>query len=212
MFTKWLIHALQRRVKKMSADERNEVRKLSESIKTDELVSDTKHTRRKSKKQERRKNMADEKTAKTPEVKDEAKVEEKAETTEKVEEAKTAEGADKAQETAKETETQTDTDTQEQTTDPQVEETEPQGNGIDVNDLVTKDMLTQALASMEAKFNAVVKENSDLKEQLSKAVDDAKGLRAKYEDSDFGNNSSKGVSARDTRSYENFEDYSRQFM
>lgn len=212
MFTMWLIHALHRRSKRMSADERKAVRKLSESLSADELHGDTRHN---SKKHKRRKNMADEKTAKqaTDKVEDEAKetTETKVDETEKVDKSTEAESGDK--DAPKADDTSAETETEAETTAPQVQEVEQQGNGIDINDLVTKDMLSQALSSMEAKFNAVVKENADLKDQLSKAQQDAKGLREKYEDSDFGNNGSKGATKADaSTAYETFESYSRRFM
>lgn len=86
----------------------------------------------------------------------------------------------------------------------QVQETEPQGNGILLNDLVTKDELKERLSAMEAKFDAIVKENQDLKNELS-------GMKDKYENKDFGNMQKQGVDAKQNQ-YETFDEYSKQFM
>lgn len=93
-----------------------------------------------------------------------------------------------------------------------VEETEPQGNGVNINDLVTKDMLTERLSALEAKFDAVVKENIDLKDKLSKSQEETDGLRDKYENKDFGNFNRQGVSTKNKDANETFESYSKQFM
>lgn len=93
-----------------------------------------------------------------------------------------------------------------------VEQTEQQGNGISINDLVTKDMLAERLSALEAKFDAVVKENIDLKDALSKAKDETDGLRDKYENKDFGSFSSQRPDMKDKTAYETFESYSKKFM
>lgn len=112
-----------------------------------------------------------------------------------------------------ETEEQEQTETSaEESENMEVQETEPQGNGIDINDLVTQDMLTQALAAMEAKYDAVIKENADLKNKLEQSQQDADSLRDKYENKDFGNTARQGVIGKDKSANETFESYSRQFM
>lgn len=88
---------------------------------------------------------------------------------------------------------------------PQVAETEPAGNGISVNDLVTKDELSERLSSLEAKFDAVLKENGDLKTKLSE-------MEEKYENKDFGNFQRKGVIEKDKDANSSFDEYSKQFM
>lgn len=81
---------------------------------------------------------------------------------------------------------------------PTVEEVEPTGNGVRVEDLVTKDELMERLAAFEAKFDAVVKENQDLKD--------------KYENKDFGNTQKKGVELHaDKTATETYAKYAEQF-
>ena len=69
----------------------------------------------------------------------------------------------------------------------QVQETEESGNGIRIEDVVTKEMLAERLAAFEAKLDAIVKENQDLKNQLSSKDDELNGMKDKYENKDFGN-------------------------
>ena len=92
---------------------------------------------------------------------------------------------EKKEETTEPTEEETTKD--EEPTAPQVDETEPQGNGIRVEDLVTKEMLAERLSTLEAKFDAVVKENNDLKDKLSSKSEELDGMKDKYENKDFGN-------------------------
>lgn len=96
---------------------------------------------------------------------------------------------------------------EEETTDeqPEVQETPEMGNGIRVEDIVTKDMLAERLSALEAKFEAVVNENKGLKDELSKMQD-------KYEKSDFGNNVKQGVVEQNKNVNDSFDNYSRQFM
>lgn len=87
------------------------------------------------------------------------------------------------------------------TTQPgQVQETQPQGNGVRVEDLVTKEELAEKFAALEAKYEAVIKENTDLKN--------------KYENPDFGNHQRQGLIPQDEeqRQYEDFDSYSKKFM
>lgn len=122
--------------------------------------------------------------------------EDKVEETEKVEDAKNPD-----EETEKEN-----------PTDPVVETTEPVGNGVRIEDLVTKDMLAERLSAMEAKFDAVVKENHDLKEKLSAKDEELTGMKDKYENSDFGNFQKKGMQVKDKEANSSFDEYSKQFM
>lgn len=80
----------------------------------------------------------------------------------------------------------------------QVAEVEPTGNGIRLEDLVTKDDLTERLSAIEAKLDAVIKENMDLKD--------------KYENKDFGNFQKKGMIEKDKQANTSFEEYSKNFM
>lgn len=86
----------------------------------------------------------------------------------------------------------------------QVQETEPTGNGIRIDDLVTKEELTERLSAMEAKFEAVLKENEGLKDKLSDMED-------KYENKDFGTLKKQGMPEIDKSANDTFEEYAKQF-
>ena len=118
----------------------------------------------------------------------------------------------KEEKTEETTETTDDTAKDEEPTAPQVNETEPQGNGVRVEDLVTKEMLAERLAALEAKFDAVVKENSDLKDKLSSKSEELDGMKDKYENKDFGNFQKQGVQVKDKQANSSFDEYSKQFM
>lgn len=136
------------------------------------------------------------------ETKEKAKVDEKPtdkadpkvenKTEEKVEEKKDEKVEDKPEENA-------------QPENEDIVETEPEGNGIRLEDVVTKDYLAEKFAALEAKFDAVIKENGDLKEKLS-------FMENKYEDKDFGDISRKGVMTKDNDANSSFDEYSKQFM
>lgn len=82
-------------------------------------------------------------------------------------------------------------------------------NAIPLEQVVTKDELFQYLDAMNAKFDAVVKENADLKDKLSSMQD-------KYENKDFGNAQKQGLIQSDKNANEQFnetfESYSKKFM
>ena len=106
---------------------------------------------------------ATEKTTEVPEAeqkKQEEKVEEQP-----VAEEKTVEEEQPKKEEVVEEETIKE---EPKTENPEVQEVEPVGNGVRVEDLVTKDELMERLSAFEAKFDALVKENTDLKDQLAK--------------------------------------------
>ena len=87
----------------------------------------------------------------------------------------------------------------------QVQTTETAGNGVRVEDLVTKEELSERLSSLEAKFDAVLKENVDLKDKLS-------AMEEKYENKDFGNFQKQGVMEKNKEANNSFDEYSKQFM
>ena len=87
----------------------------------------------------------------------------------------------------------------------QVQTTETAGNGVRVEDLVTKEELSERLSSLEAKFDAVLKENVDLKDKLS-------AMEEKYENKDFGNFQRQGVMEKNKEANNSFDEYSKQFM
>lgn len=196
MFTNLLIKALKKRFSKLSDKDKEELRGVVNNETISEQASKKKVKRR-------RKNMAEEN-----EVKKETE-------TENVEVKETEEQSkvnvdDKSQEQNKQTEPTNDestksTESMQTQAQTQVEETAAQGNGVRVEDLVTKDELSDRLAAMEAKFDAVLKENQDLKNEVN-------SLRDKYEKNDFGNVAAKGVMPKNQNVEDSFEAYSKQFM
>lgn len=137
-----------------------------------------------------------------------------------VKEEKSTEPVEETNSEAKETEPKSDenveqkeetTDAKEEPTE-QVQETQPSGNGIRVEDLVTKDMLAERLSALEAKFDAVVKENEDLKNALSEKSDELNGMKDKYENKNFGNFQKQGIQEKDKYANSTFDEYSKQFM
>ena len=123
------------------------------------------------------------------------KTEEKEETkttpeTKKEEEVKT-------KETAKTEETEVEEPEKETETDPTVDSTPDEGNGIPLEAVALKDevklWIKEALSAMQAKVDAVEKENTDLKDALAKAKSESDGLRDKYErNGDFGSEQKRG--------------------
>lgn len=208
MFNKLLIKALKKRFNKFSPDEKQKVREMANN----ETISDT--TEKQKVKKRRKKTMADEKDIKekvdTSKVEAENNEVDKEKSTDVVEKDEKVEK--KEEKTEEITETTDDTTKDEEPTAPQVEDTELQGNGIPIEELVTKDMLAQRLQAFEAKFNAVVKENQDLKEQLSSKSEELDGMKDKYENKDFGNFQKQGMQVKDKQANSSFDEYSKQFM
>lgn len=128
-------------------------------------------------KEELKKTEEKEETKKTPETKEEEEVE--TEETEKTEERE-------VEEPEKETEPA-----------PTVDSTPDEGNGIPLEQVALKDevklWIKEALSAMQAKVDAVEKENTDLKDALAKAKSESDGLRDKYErNGDFGSEQKRG--------------------
>lgn len=133
--------------------------------------------------------QTEEKKVPTTETKDEAPVE-------KAEEKSTEDKVEQKPEVpAMEEEAQP---TEEEVEKPQVQEEQGGGNGIRIEDLVTKEELASRLSALEAKYDAVIKENQDLKE--------------KYENKDFGNFQKQGMVEKDKQANSTFDEYSKQFM
>ena len=128
-------------------------------------------------KEEVKKTEEKEETKTTPETKEEEEVE--TEETEKTEERE-AEEPEKENEPA-----------------PTVDSTPEEGNGIPLEAVALKDevklWIKEALSAMQAKVDAVEKENTDLKDALAKAKSESDGLRDKYErNGDFGSEQKRG--------------------
>lgn len=83
----------------------------------------------------------------------------------------------------------------------QVEET---GNGIPLSEVALKNdvraMIEDAIAPFKAKYEALVKENEDLKTALEEAQRDAEDTHAKYERGDFGAPARRGEGFGGTKS------------
>lgn len=87
-----------------------------------------------------------------------------------------------------------------------VQTVEPLGNGLRIEDVVMKDELQERLSAMDAKLDALIKENEDLRNQNS-------SLLEKYENKDFGTTIKKGMPERGkSADYVSFEEYSKNFM
>ena len=199
-FSKLLVKVLKKRFNKLSQAEQEQVRSLVKETKSDTIEKPKKHRKR------RTKIMAEETEVK----KEEEKIEE---TSKKPDEA--VEGAKTEEKVTEETEQKEEVGAEQV----EVQETEPTGNGVRVEDLVTKDELTERLAAFEAKFNAVIKENTDLKEQnaqlqesLSNANTQVADMKDKYETEDFGNSQRKGVQTQNKSANDTFAEYAKRFM
>ena len=211
MSIKLLIKSLKKRFNKLSPNDKETIREMANN----ETISDIAENKQKVKVQKRRtKKMADEKEVEKEEV-DTEKVETENKEVDKEKSTDVAKDGEKVEETVKKEETtekEPEDAAEETPTAPQVNETEESGNGIRVEDLVTKDMLADRLAALEAKFDAVVKENSDLKQQLTDKSDELKGMQEKYENKDFGNFQKQGIVEKDKHANSSFDEYSKQFM
>lgn len=204
MSNKLLMWLFRKRLKKLSPEDKQCVCELVNETKSDT----TEKTQNKKTKKRRNKKMADEKEVKKEEVKTEEKVEEnkKDEATKPVAEDK-VETEEKKEVETEETETADKVEPTEQ-----VAEIEPEGNGRSIDDYMLKDDVMALISALNAKIDAVVKENSDLKDAKAKADSEAEDLRNKYEKGDFGTNQKQGVMAKDKTANEDFESYSKQFM
>ena len=103
----------------------------------------------------------------------------------------------KTKETAKTEETEVEEPEKETEPDPTVDSTPDEGNGIPLEAVALKDevklWIKEALSAMQAKVDAVEKENTDLKDALAKAKSESDGLRDKYErNGDFGSEQKRG--------------------
>ena len=128
--------------------------------------------------------------------KEEVKKTEEKEETKTTPEAKEEEEVE-AKETAKTEEREVEEPEKETEPAPTVDSTPEEGNGIPLEQVALKDevklWIKEALSAMQAKVDAVEKENTDLKDALAKAKSESDGLRDKYErNGDFGSEQKKG--------------------
>lgn len=204
MFNKLLMWFLKKRLKKLTPEEKQKFRGLVAKAK-----SETTETKQKQKNEKRRTKKMPEEIKKDENKAGENTSAENTATKSDVEETST-EKVDNSKETKTEESAETPVDKVEEPT-AQVEPTQ-EPNGVRVADLVTKDMLADMFASLNAKLDAVVKENSDLKNKIAEKDGELDGMRDKYENHDFGNNQKQGIVAKDKSANDTFEEYSKSFM
>ena len=217
MFKDLLLQSLQ----SLSPEEKDKVRKVLEDDKkvTDEEISETGEKNIEEKGENVMPDKNDKKSVNTSITIDEKtntnEVDKGSTETTKVDETKkvdepakdtsqTPNGEDENKGGNDNADTKNDGENTEDTAKEQVQETETAGNGIRIEDLVTKEELTERLSAMEAKFDAVLKENGDLKNKLS-AMED------KYENKDFGNFQKQGMLEKDKQANSTFDEYAKQF-
>ena len=104
---------------------------------------------------------------------------------------------DKAGETDEEVKPDSAPQPDEEAEAPQPEvQVEEMGNGIPLSEVAlkadVKAMIEEVMAPFKAKYEALAKENEDLKNALAEAKKDAEDTHAKYERGDFGAPARKG--------------------
>jgi hypothetical protein len=206
MFNKLLIKALKKRFCKFSPEEKQDVRNALRKNANETMETKQKKVKR------RKKKMADEKEVKKEEVETSTVEPKKEEVETKAEEVETVK-EDKKEDVAEEPEKDeaAEEPIAEEPTAVVQETTEP-ANAIRIEDLVTKEVLADRLAALEAKLDAVVKENEDLKTSLSSRDEELNGMKDKYENKDFGNFQKQGVMQKDKHANSSYEEYSKAFM
>lgn len=124
------------------------------------------------------------------------------------EEAKTSDDTNVSQETNDNKEEE-----QAQEQEPQAEEEiDKSAVGININDVALKSEVMAQLEAMQAKLDSIVKENKDLKEELSKSQEKANELHNKYERDDFGNQSERNFGSKNkSNPYVSADDYLKSF-
>ena len=86
-------------------------------------------------------------------------------------------------------------------------------DGISINDVALKTDVDAKIDALNAKLEAIVKENQDLKDKLSEAENKANDLHNKYEKEDFGSQVDKNYGEKDFgKSYESADDYLKKFV
>lgn len=201
MFKKIIVNAL----KSLSPDEKQEVRKALAEQPAVEQEVDTKDTNEVT---ETAENVGEQRENIVKKGETEMEKDQTTTTTEETTKATETEGK-KGEETtevkdAKSTEEVANT----KTAEPQVTDAPTTGNGVRIEDLVTKDEVQALMASFEAKFAAVVKENQDLKAKNEELV-------AKYETPNFGGQARQGVAPQDKSvkaANQSYDEYVKNFM
>lgn len=205
MLYKLVLNILKKHYGKFSLEQKKEIRKLANGKAIDEKAKRGKDKRSKIMELEQKTEKEEQKK-----VEAESNEVEKGKATEQSVENKADSAGEKETDTEKETK-DASTETEEKTTE-QVIDTPPTGNGVRVEDLVTIEMLNDKLSALIAKFDAVVKENSDLKDALDKKGDELSKMQDKYENRDFGGSQKRGMDNGSKYANDTFEEYAKQFM
>lgn len=205
MLYKLVLNILKKHYGKFSLEQKKEIRKLANGKAIDEKAKRGKDKRSKIMELEQKTEKEEQKK-----VEAESNEVEKGKATEQSVENKADSEGGKETDTEKETK-DASTETEEKTTE-QVIDTPPTGNGVRVEDLVTIEMLNDKLSALIAKFDAVVKENSDLKDALDKKGDELSKMQDKYENRDFGGSQKRGMDNDSKYANDTFEEYAKQFM
>ena len=205
MLYKLVLNILKKHYVKFSLEQKKEIRKLANGKAIDEKAKRGKDKRSKIMELEQKTEKEEQKK-----VEAESNEVEKGKATEQSVENKADSEGEKETDAEKETK-DASTETEEKTTE-QVIDTPPTGNGVRVEDLVTIEMLNDKLSALIAKFDAVVKENSDLKDALDKKGDELSKMQDKYENRDFGGSQKRGMDNDSKYANDTFEEYAKQFM
>lgn len=138
-------------------------------------------------------------------------VEEKKETEEVKADEKTETETEIEPKKEEEVEVKEEEKVEEETEQPIVEQEMEDNIAIPIDQIVTKEYLIEQLNSLNAKFDAVIKENKDLKDKLEESNSKVDQMSKKYEEHDFGNVSKNGVTTKDTKANESFDEYCSKF-
>ena len=85
--------------------------------------------------------------------------------------------------------------------------------GINLSEVALKSDVKAQLDAMNAKIESILKENKDLKDELSNAKKENQDLHSKYEKGDFGNNAERNFGEKDLgKTYESADEYLKKFM
>ena len=193
MLNKLLLWLFKRRFKRLSTDEQKRVREL---VDKNENVTAQRENKKETKKRRTKKmEETNEKEVKT-EKEETKKVDSKNEGAEKeTEKTEKTEETDKKEEKSEEE----NKPAEEQPSD-EVQEVSNTAEGLTIDQIATKDMVNERFSALEAKIDAILKENADLKEEIAKEKsesakkdDELNGMKEKYENSDFGTAQKKGM-------------------
>ena len=86
-------------------------------------------------------------------------------------------------------------------------------DGVPISEVALKADVNAKIDALNAKLEAIVKENKDLKDKLSEAENKANDLHNKYEREDFGSQVDKNYGDKNIgKPYESADDYLKKFM